>query len=62
MSYTVTLLEKIEKLEKENEALKSVIHEIKEIYIGMDGVKPVTAPEGYLLYELNQIYQLASHA
>ena len=44
--------DKLKELEKQ-------LNEIKEIYLGMDGFNPETAPEAYLQFILNQIYDLA---
>ena len=46
-------------LKSEYDKLKFFLNEIKEIYIGMDGFSPETAPEAYLQFILNQIYDLA---
>ena len=35
--------------------LKARIHEAYEVYAGMEGFKPVTAPEGYLLRVIGQM-------
>jgi len=36
--------------------LEAMIHEAKEVYAGMEGFKPETAPEGYCLRIIEQMY------
>lgn len=36
------------------------LHEIKEIYIGIEGFDPETAPEGYLQKKLEEMYNIAA--
>lgn len=44
-------------LENRIAELESRIHEAKEVYAGMEGFEPQTAPEGYLLRIIEQMYQ-----
>ncbi len=37
--------------------LEAMIHEAKEVYAGMEGFKPETAPEGYCLQVIEQMYK-----
>jgi uncharacterized protein (UPF0335 family) len=39
------------------EELEAMIHEAKEIYTGMDGFIPETAPEGYQQRIMRQLYE-----
>ena len=45
--------------EAQIEALRSRLHEIAEVYAGMEGFEPVYASEAYLLRLLKQMYDLA---
>lgn len=36
---------------------KQMIHNAREVYIGMDGFKPETAAEAYCLWVLKQMYE-----
>lgn len=42
--------------------LRHALEEIREIYVGMEGVIVETAPEGYQQYILKQIYDVAIKA
>lgn|SRR5574343_871123 len=46
-------------LRAERDALQSRLDEVREIYAGMDGFIPQTAPEGYLLRIVKQMYDAA---
>lgn len=48
--------EKVNTLEAENAALRARIHEASEIYTGMDGFVPETAPEAYQQKILQQMF------
>lgn len=52
-----TLRAELEDLEEENEVKATAMHNAREVYIGMDGFKPETAPEGYCLHLLKQMYE-----
>jgi len=55
--------DRIEELEAENAALREALSEIREIYAGSDRIPvPETAPEGYLLRLLEQMYQVTADA
>jgi len=47
----------LEQAETENEQLKESVREAKEIFTGMDGFKPETAPEAYQQRVLRQMYE-----
>lgn len=44
-------------LQQEIEKLKARLHEVREIYAGMDGFEPETAPEGYCLRIIEQMHK-----
>lgn len=54
--------ELVAQLEAENATLRERIHEAKEIYIGMEGFVPVTAPEGYQQRILKQMWEALTTA
>ena len=39
--------------------LEAMLHEVREIYISMDGVKTKTAPENYLMGLIYEMYKEA---
>jgi len=43
-------------LEREAERLRTAMSNAREVYIGMDGFIPQTAPEGYCLRIIEQMY------
>lgn len=48
-----------DKLRGEIERLRAQLHEVREIYANMEGFIPETAPEGYCLQTLKQMYNAA---
>ena len=45
----------IQELEQRVEKLEQQLHEIREIYAGMEGFEPQTAPEAYCLRIIEQM-------
>lgn len=39
--------------------LEAQLHEVREIFAGMEGFEPETAPEGYAMRIINQMYEAA---
>lgn len=52
----------IEQLQKDNEKQGQALKEIVEIYAGMDGFIPETAPEAYQKRIIRQMYEAAKEA
>ena len=42
------------------QSLEAMLHEVREVYAGMDGFIPQTAPEGYLQRIVKQMYEAAT--
>jgi hypothetical protein len=40
--------------------LKAKLHEVREIYVGMDGMGFLTAKESYMMRIIKQMYQAAT--
>jgi len=49
----------IDLLRIELNTVKTKLHEVREIYAGMEGFIPETAPEGYCLRIIRQMYDAA---
>lgn len=52
----------LNELIQENDELRSRNHEAREIYTGMEGFVPETAPEGYCLRIIEQMYSALAAA
>lgn len=52
-------IDTIESQKARIEEMAAALHEVQEIYAGLDGFKPETAPEGYALRVIEQMYQAA---
>ncbi len=59
---TYKLLKRCKQALDEYEPVVEALEEIREIYTGMDGLKPETAPEGYQQWILNQIWDVTRTA
>lgn len=51
------ILERYQLTLEELDIKKQMIHNAREVYIGMDGFKPETAAEAYCLWILKQMYE-----